>query len=201
MHFIIGLGNPGSDYVGTRHNVGFDVVDKVARELKIDFQEAQGDYLVAIGSFKSKEVGLAKPLTYMNNSGSAVADILERFDVPLQQILVVCDDFQLPLGTLRLRPRGSDGGHNGLYSIIYQLQSDEFPRLRCGIGSADMPADKKLMKEFVLESFRKQEIPKVGEMTSRAKDACLSFVEFGIHQTMNVFNKKRLNEEGQSRNA
>ena len=117
------------------------------------FKEGRGDYLVALGFFKNREIGLAKPLTYMNNSGEAVADIMKRFAVPLNQLLIVCDDFQLPLGTLRLRPGGSDGGHNGLASIIYQLQTDEFPRLRCGIGGETIPKDKSFMKDFVLDQF------------------------------------------------
>lgn len=193
MHFIVGLGNPGSEYINTRHNLGFDVVDKIADELRLSLKEGKGDYLVAVGSLKNIEFGLAKPLTYMNNSGDAVADIASRFAVPLDHLLVVCDDYQLPLGVLRLRPRGSDGGHNGLYSIIYQLQSDEFPRLRCGIGAAAMSADKSLMREFVLEQFAQEELPQARQMVKRAKEACLSFVEHGIEKTMNVFNKKTQN--------
>ena len=190
MYLIVGLGNPGSDYAGTRHNLGFDVADKVAQALKLDFREGKGDYLIAVGSFRDKKLGLVKPLTYMNNSGSAVADVVERFEAHLTEILIVCDDFQLPLGVLRVRPRGTDGGHNGLYSIIYQLRSDEFPRLRCGIGSEKMPKNKTLRKEFVLEGFADDELPEVRRMTDRAKDACLSFVDRGVKQTMNAFNQK-----------
>ncbi len=190
MVAIIGLGNPGSLYDGTRHNVGFDVADKLAQELKIGFKPGKGEYLFAKCSFKNHEIIIAKPLTYMNESGVAVADIQERFDVPLEQLLVVCDDFQLPLGQLRLRSGGSDGGHNGLYSIIYQLQSDEFPRLRCGIGSTSLPKDKSLKADFVLEQFAPDEVKVVREMIERSKDACFSFVANGLAQTMNIFNKK-----------
>ncbi|MBF8249151.1 MAG: peptidyl-tRNA hydrolase, partial [Bacteroidetes bacterium] len=101
MLFIVGLGNPGDDYANTRHNLGFDVTDRFAQDVGMRFKEGKGDYLVAICSFKKNEIGVAKPLTYMNNSGEAVADIIERFAVPLNQLLIVCDDFQLPLGTLR----------------------------------------------------------------------------------------------------
>ncbi|MGH2568737.1 MAG: aminoacyl-tRNA hydrolase, partial [Bacteroidota bacterium] len=120
--FFIGLGNPGSQYDGTRHNIGFDVVDSLAGALKIRFKPGTGEYLEARGFFGDTEVGLAKPLTYMNNSGSAVMEIQERYHLPLDRLLIICDDFWLPLGTLRLRTKGSDGGHNGLYSIIYHLQ-------------------------------------------------------------------------------
>lgn len=190
MVAIIGLGNPGSMYDGTRHNVGFDVAEKLARELTIAFKPGKGEYLYAKCSFKNQEIVIAKPLTYMNESGVAVADIQERFDVPLEQLLVVCDDFQLPLGQLRLRAGGSDGGHNGLYSIIYQLQSDGFPRLRCGIGSVSLPKDKSLKADFVLDQFAPDEAKAVREMIERSKDACLSFVTNGLAQTMNIFNKK-----------
>lgn len=190
MVAIIGLGNPGSMYDGTRHNIGFDVAEKLAQKLNIVFKPGKGEYLYARSSFKSQEILIAKPLTYMNESGVAVADIQERFDVPLEQLLVVCDDFQLLLGQLRLRANGSDGGHNGLYSIIYQLQSEEFPRLRCGIGSVATPKDKSRMADFVLDQFAPDEGAVVLEMIERAKNACLSFVTSGLTQTMNIFNKK-----------
>ncbi|MBI3004961.1 MAG: aminoacyl-tRNA hydrolase [Ignavibacteriales bacterium] len=195
MFFIVGLGNPGNDYIHTRHNLGFDVVDKVVDEWKLRWKEGKGEYVFAVGSLKDVEFGLAKPLTYMNNSGDAVADIVGRFEVPLAQLLVVCDDFQLPLGVLRLRPGGSDGGHNGLYSIIYQLQSDQFPRLRCGIGSLTMPTDKNLMAGFVLEQFSKEELPLAKQMVERAREASLSFIEQGIDRTMNMFNQTTLNSK------
>ncbi|MBI4428157.1 MAG: aminoacyl-tRNA hydrolase [Ignavibacteriales bacterium] len=189
MFFLVGLGNPGSEYFGTRHNFGFEVVDNIGLQLRLRWKEGKGDYLFAVGSLKGVEFCVAKPLTYMNNSGEAVADIVSRFAVPLGNLLIVCDDFQLPLGVLRMRPDGSDGGHNGLYSIIYQLQTDQFPRLRCGIGSPTMPADKELMSRFVLEQFEPAELAQAKEMANRAKDACLSFIEHGIDKTMNQFNK------------
>jgi len=189
MLFIVGLGNPGDEYINTRHNLGFDVAGRVAQETGMRFREGKGDYLVAIGSFKNREIGVAKPLTYMNNSGEAVADIIERYAVPLDQLLIVCDDFQLPLGTLRLRTGGSDGGHNGLASIIYQLQTDEFPRLRCGIGGETIPKDKSFMRDFVLDQFSNVEFPLVNTMRDKAKEACKSFVEHGVDKTMNVYNR------------
>jgi len=141
MVCIIGLGNPEKRYEGTRHNLGFEVLDCLAERLRTPFKEGKGEYLLASGEVGDVSVGLVKPLTFMNESGVAVADVAERFEVPLDQLIVVCDDFQLPLGHLRVRQKGSDGGHNGLYSIIYHLQSDLFPRIRCGIASPSMPKE------------------------------------------------------------
>jgi peptidyl-tRNA hydrolase, PTH1 family len=194
MFFVIGLGNPERRYVGTRHNVGFEVVDSIALELRISFKAGRGEYQIAFGSFQEKEFALVKPTTYMNQSGVAITEIQEEFGPTPDQLFVVCDDFQLPLGQLRIRLRGSDGGHNGLYSVIYHLQSEEFPRLRCGIGSAEMPTDKNLMAEFVLERFTNREQPIVDEMIVRSRDACLLSVSEGLEATMNKFNKRLQSE-------
>jgi PTH1 family peptidyl-tRNA hydrolase len=194
MFFVIGLGNPEKRYTGTRHNIGFDVVDRLAQELRIQFKSGRGEFLIAQGSFRDQPLILVKPLTFMNESGLAVMEIRDRFDAKIEDLLVVCDDFQLPLGQLRLRLRGSDGGHNGLYSIIYHLQSEEFPRLRCGIGSASMPTDKNLMADFVLAPFSSEEQPIVLEMIVQAKDACLCTLADGVTKAMNAFNKKPTSE-------
>jgi PTH1 family peptidyl-tRNA hydrolase len=200
MFFVIGLGNPESRYSGTRHNVGFDVADDLARHLRCSFKEGRGEYLIANARVGEIPLGIVKPLTYMNQSGLAVMEIQEEFGATAEQFLVVCDDFQLPLGQLRLRIRGSDGGHNGLYSIIYHLQSDEFPRLRCGIASPAMPKEKDLLADFVLEQFSKEERPVVDTMIGKAKDACILAVTEGMTKSMNEFNKKQQSEEELSNN-
>ena len=189
MYLLVGLGNPGSRYVGTRHNLGFDVLEVVVRSLNVRFRAGTGDYLAAQANVGSENVLLVQPTTFMNESGSAVTELVEEFNVPLDRVLVVCDDFQLPLGALRLRKRGSDGGHNGLYSIIYSLQSEQFPRLRVGIGSTELPADKSQMRDFVLEVFTKQERPIVEESIQRAAQACVNVIRNGIDATMNAFNQ------------
>jgi PTH1 family peptidyl-tRNA hydrolase len=188
MQWIIGLGNPGKRYEGTRHNVGFEVVDRLADHLKIAFRAGRGEFMWAEGEYRDQPMTLVKPMTYMNESGIAAAEIREQFDVALNDFLVVCDDFQLPLGRVRLRLSGSDGGHNGLYSIIYHLQSEDFARLRCGIGSEHTPVDKTSMAEYVLDSFAEDERPAAAEMVDRAKEACLSVVIDGIEKTMNRIN-------------
>jgi PTH1 family peptidyl-tRNA hydrolase len=190
MVCLIGLGNPGAEYEGTRHNIGFDIVERIAGQLKAPFKPGKGDYTLAVGSFKNEEIGLVKPLTYMNNSGEAVLDIRNRYDIPLERFLILCDDFQLPLGRLRIRPDGSDGGHNGLCSIIYHLKSNSFPRLRCGIASERMPADKTQMAAYVLSPFATAERPLVDEMIARAAEASLAFAVEGLAKTMNHYNTK-----------
>ena len=198
MFFVIGLGNPEKRYIGTRHNIGFDVVDCLAQELRMQFKPGRGEFLIAQGSFRDQQVSLVKPLTFMNESGVAVMEIRDQFEATNDELLVVCDDFQLPIGKLRLRLSGSDGGHNGLYSIIYHLQSDEFPRLRCGIASPAMPTDKNLLADFVLAPFTADELPVVHEMTTQAKDACLLALTDGVTKAMNVFNKKLASENDSS---
>lgn len=190
MVVIIGLGNPGRRYAQTRHNIGYRVADTLAERLKCAFRPGKGEFVAATSSFKDEEVVLAKPVTSMNESGIAIADIVQLYEIPFDRILVVVDDFQIPLGSLRMRPSGSDGGHNGMYSIIYHLQSDAFPRLRCGIGSEEVPQDKSLMADFVLAEFTAREELVVNEMIVRAAEACLSFAGDGIEKTMSLFNRR-----------
>ncbi len=180
MYLIVGLGNHGSEYAQTRHNIGFLVVDELAASARVVFHPGKGEYWLAQCSLNNIEVAVLKPVTYMNNSGIAVQEFLEQHKIPLENILVVCDDFQLPLGTIRLRQNGSDGGHHGLSSVIYHLQTDQFARLRCGIASSTMPAEKSRMKDFVLERFSESELPIVKPMVERARDACISFIMDGI---------------------
>jgi PTH1 family peptidyl-tRNA hydrolase len=187
---IIGLGNPGKRYADTRHNVGFRVVDALADRLKCGLRPGKGEFLAGTSSLRENDIVLAKPLTSMNESGIAVAEVVEQYEAPLDRLLVVVDDFQIPLGALRMRPSGTDGGHNGLYSVIYHLQSDTFPRLRCGIAGEEMPKDKALMADFVLSNFIMMEKPIVKEMVERAADVCLKFAAEGIDKTMNVVNRK-----------
>jgi len=191
MYLVIGLGNPGRQYEGTRHNLGFAIVDAVADVVRCEFRPGRGDYWAATCSLNNRDVALLKPTTFMNDSGIAVVQALEHYQALPRELLVVSDDFQLPLGTLRLRPRGSDGGHNGMASIIYHLQSDEFARLRCGIGSAFMPGDKSSMTQFVLDRFQPEELPEVRALVLRARDACISVVSEGLGPTMSRFNTPR----------
>ena len=190
MIILTGLGNPGYEYDSTRHNIGFRILDRLSEDLRIRLRPGKGDYLFGVGSFTAVEVGLLKPLTFMNNSGEAVLDIRNRYDIPLERFLILCDDFQLPLGQLRLRPDGSDGGHNGLSSVIYHLKSNSFPRLRCGIASEHMPSDKTTMARFVLDPFDRNEQTVVSSMIDRAVEASLCVLSDGLESAMNRYNRK-----------
>ncbi len=185
---VVGLGNPGVRYRETRHNVGFLVLDELCARWKCSLREGRGDYFSAVVLRGEQRVILVAPTTFMNNSGTAVKDVLETHGVGLEACLIVADDFALPLGTLRLRKEGSDGGHNGLASVIYHLESEVFPRLRCGIGSpALLPGQE--TASFVLSTFEEGERETAAAMIRRAADAVESVVQNGIDRTMTVFNK------------
>jgi PTH1 family peptidyl-tRNA hydrolase len=193
---LVGLGNPGEAYEGTRHNIGFAVIDELARRFNIALKAGAGEYVMGQYRTTGHEVILSKPLTYMNNSGAAVAELLERARVTPAELMVIADDLAIPLGTVRVRAKGGDGGHNGLFSIIYQLQSNGFPRCRCGIGREAMPPREKI-SEFVLSPFDEEEEDAAKEMISRAGDAAMDFATnpegaHGIGRTMNRFNTRRI---------
>jgi PTH1 family peptidyl-tRNA hydrolase len=187
VHALIGLGNPGAEYDGTRHNLGFRVIDAISELLNVRLT-SKGEYLLGAVMIGEIRTLLVKPLTYMNNSGSAIIEVTQYYKVRPADMLVICDDFQLPLGSLRLRPKGSDGGHNGLRSVIYHLRSEEFPRLRCGIAGATMPRRKSELTRFVLSEFDDSEKPAVDQMVRKARDAAITFVAEGLTVAMNKYN-------------
>lgn len=190
MYVIIGLGNPGSEYDGTRHNLGFAVIDAIAEKENVGLRAGKGEYFIGWLNKAMKEVALVKPLTYMNNSGVAVKELMESFNITLEELLVVSDDINLPLGTIRIRSKGSDGGHNGLYSIIYQLQTNMFARIRCGIAGKTIIRDTQTMTDFVLSRFEKEESIIVKKMIQDARDAAIEIIKNGIPKAMNLFNKR-----------
>ena len=187
MKLIVGLGNPGREYRDTRHNVGFMVVDEIARRHGIDW--ASGPSQLAetlIGKrFGAEPMMLAKPLTYMNNSGDAVAGLVRYFDVNHDDLFVVVDEAALPFGRLRARARGSAGGHNGLKSIIERLGTTEFSRLRLGVGRGDGRRD---LADHVLARFERGEQADLETLITRAADAAEMFAAEGISKVMNVYN-------------
>lgn len=187
MYALIGLGNPGAEYDGTRHNLGFRIIDAISEVLNARLT-GRGEYLLGTVTIGGNRTLLVKPLMYMNNSGSAILEVTEYYKVRPGEMLVICDDFQLPLGTLRLRPKGSDGGHNGLRSVIYHLRSEDFPRLRCGIASKVMPTRKSEMAQFVLSAFDESEKPTVERMVRQARDAAMAFAAEGLSVAMNKYN-------------
>jgi PTH1 family peptidyl-tRNA hydrolase len=183
-HLIVGLGNPGPEYARTRHNVGFMVVDELSRRHRIPIRSSQHGARVGEGEVAGEPIALVKPLTYMNVSGRAVGPLLQRHSLPPANLLVVYDDADLPLGKIRLRARGSAGGHGGLKSIIGTIGSSEFPRLRIGIGRAG----KGDLVDHVLGGFRHHERATVDNAIQRAADAIEHLLTHGIESAMNHFN-------------
>lgn len=182
---IIGLGNPGAQYEGTRHNVGFAAVDLLAEQAGATFAREKGDVLFTWARRRTCGFGLAKPQTYMNLSGSAVLALMRRYGLEPSEILVVYDDLALDTGRLRLRERGSAGGHNGVQDIIDRLGTDVFARLRIGIGN-DFPRGRQA--DYVLSPFTADEQPVITEALGRARDAALAFACEGIRVAMNRHN-------------
>lgn len=189
LRLIVGLGNPGKDYSYTRHNLGFLVLEALAGRYKLKILPSplcKG--LAAEGTMHDKACCLLFPLTYMNNSGIAVKDVVEKEEIPLNNILAVVDDFSLDFGQLRLRARGSDGGHNGLSSIIQHLNSEDFARLRLGVGPAP---NKKEAVDFVLSEFSPVERKKLDDFINEAIDCCVGWLTGKSGQVMSQFNRKK----------
>jgi len=185
-NLLVGLGNPGEKYKNTRHNLGFRVVDFLAAKKSKRFKPGKGNYLFCeVGEGKETKFFLIKPLTYMNSSGEAVVEALDHFGLVRENLLVLCDDVNLPLGKIRIREKGADGGHNGLKSIIYHLNSIEFARLRMGIGNAPLGTD---LEEFVLKEFDEQEQKTLERMIENACTAVENTLTWGIEDSMSRFN-------------
>jgi PTH1 family peptidyl-tRNA hydrolase len=182
MKAIVGLGNPGSEYAGTRHNVGFEVVDELARRWRATLKKWKS--IAHIALVKDRGVVLVEPNTYMNESGRAVSAVMAFYKILPADVLIVVDEAQLPLGKLRLRPSGSAGGHNGLKSVIEHVGRD-FPRLRIGVERGDPDWD---LSDRVLSRFPRGEREIVDRAVTRAADAADAFVSDGLHLAMNRFN-------------
>ena len=182
---VVGLGNPGPEYEFTRHNLGFWAVDRVARRLKRRFRQGAGNFLVAEKSVGGQQLALAKPTTFMNLVGHAVTQLVDQYNITPSQLLVVCDDFALEEGRLRIRRRGSDGGHNGLKSIINSLGMEEFARVRLGIGPVPEgihPAD------FVLAEIGENAVNSLQNLAERAAQAVVDCVVWGVEFAANAYN-------------
>lgn len=182
---VVGLGNAGPRYAANRHNVGFRCLEGLAAAHGLSFQKRQKRARVALGSVEGRRVVLAKPQTFMNESGPPVAALARFYKVPLERVLVVHDDLDLPLGTLRLRPGGSSGGHRGVKSVIQHLGGQEFPRLRLGIGR---PPGRMDPAAYVLQDFSAQEEELLDEALERAVAAIETWLNDGIDAAMTRFN-------------
>lgn len=183
MKVIVGLGNPGREYADTRHNVGFRVADVIGQRLNLPWR-TDADVVFA-KSFGSEPFFVLKPQTFMNRSGYAVSRFVDYHRIEPRDMLVVVDDVDLPLGRIRVRPRGSAGTHNGLKSVVEQFGTTDFPRMRLGVGRGDARRD---LADYVLAEFDPPELPEVERVITRAADAAQMFIVEGIDKVMNTYN-------------
>jgi PTH1 family peptidyl-tRNA hydrolase len=185
IFLLVGLGNPGRQYANTRHNIGFMVIDRLAARLETLFSRVQLRSLVTDARYRGRRVLLAKPQTYMNDSGIGVGSLVKFYKIPLNQLLVAHDDVDLPFGTLRLRPGGGSAGQKGVASIQERLGTQELPRLRVGVGR---PPGSKLAAAYVLQNFTRDENEFLPSVLDRAADAALTFVTDGLERAMTRYN-------------
>jgi PTH1 family peptidyl-tRNA hydrolase len=188
MKLIVGLGNPGREYARSRHNAGWMVVDAFAEKFRIDISKHEKEALTGSGRVGGGSVIVARPLTYMNRSGEAVKLLADAYLESLQDLIVVHDEVDLPLGKLRVRERGSAGTHNGMRSVVESLASESFPRLRCGVRGANY-AEAGRLRDYVLDDFEDSELPIVNNTIERAVDALVLFARGDLKRAMNTFNR------------
>lgn len=186
MHLIVGLGNPKQDYAESRHNIGFQVVDALSRRLKSNAPVSKHRSLLAEAQYSDQKLLLAQPLTYMNRSGLAVKELVCNYRVDLERVLVIYDDLDLPPGVIRLRKRGGGAGHRGVQSIIDLLETEEFPRLRVGIGKPPPGVE---TADYVLQTLEGNDRELIEQGREKAAEAVLVFVSDGIEEAMNNFNQ------------
>lgn len=186
MYLIAGLGNPGRDYVGTRHNVGFEVADAVCAKYGISLGKEKFRAVFGDGRIAGEKVIIAKPQTYMNLSGESIREIADWYKIDNENIIIIYDDISLPTGKLRIREKGSDGGHNGIKNIIYQLRTDVFPRIKVGVGSPENSGYD--IKDYVLGHFSEEDVKILTDAAIRAADAVGEIISAGAKSAMNKYN-------------
>lgn len=187
MYLIAGLGNPGKEYDMTRHNIGFHTIDYMADKYGIKVKKLKFKALYGEGVIGGERVYLIKPQTYMNLSGDSIVEFVKFYKIPPENVIIISDEISLDAGRIRVRKKGSAGGHNGLKSIIYQLKTEEFPRIRIGVGDKNDNAD---LKNHVLGKFPKSQIPVMEKAIINASDAAEEIIRNGADSAMNKFNSK-----------
>lgn len=190
MYLVAGLGNPGREYEGTRHNMGFEVIDYLSSKLGVEISKIKFKGLMGEGNISGEKIIFLKPSTFMNLSGISISEAASFYKIPVQNIIIVYDDISIDFGRIRIRPSGSDGGHNGMKSIIYQLGSDEFPRVRVGIGGPD-----KNLVSYVLGRLKEEEVKNLPEIKEAASAAVLETIENGVQSAMNKYNCFKVGQE------
>ncbi len=188
MFVILGIGNPGKQYDGTRHNIGFIAMDYMSEKYGIKINKIKHKSLIGEGTIAGEKVILVKPQTYVNLSGEALHEICAYYKIPISKVIIIHDDVSLDCGRLRIREKGSDGGHNGLKSIIYQLRSDEFTRIKIGVGNKPPEYD---LADWVLGHFSKEEIPHLSKLVDCVVEEVVpEIIRNGAQSAMNKFNGK-----------
>lgn len=185
MYLIIGLGNPEEEYSNTRHNMGFNVINKIANEYKIEVTKNKFKGLYGKGEIEGEKIILLKPQTYMNLSGQSIKQIMEFYKIEKEQMIVIYDDIDLKPGIIKIRKAGGSGTHNGMKSVIQELKTKDFKRVRVGIG---MPKEKENLIEYVIGAIPKEEKEKLDKATKIAKEAVIEIIKNGIDIAMNKFN-------------
>lgn len=185
MKLVVGLGNPGTQYANTRHNVGYQVVDLLAHRLNVSVAKKEAKSLTGEAPWAGTTLLLAKPQTFMNASGEAVRALVDYYRIALHDLLIIYDDLDLPPGRIRMRTKGSPGGHNGIRSIIDYMHTDLFPRLKIGIGAVPVGTSG---RDYVLSCFRPEEVSLIEDACFAAAEAALLWVDFGVEKAMSVAN-------------
>jgi peptidyl-tRNA hydrolase, PTH1 family len=186
-YLLVGLGNPGRQYENNRHNVGFMTMNRLAGKLGESFSKLESKALIAKCTYQEQRLLLAKPQTFMNLSGKAVSSLLRYYKVPLLNLLIAYDDVDLPLGTLRIRPGGGSAGQKGMQSIVEQLGTEDFPRIRIGIGR---PPGRMDAADYVLQDFNREQVEILNQVLDTATEAILTFVTGGLEKAMNLYNSR-----------
>lgn len=198
MRIIIGLGNPTDKYQATRHNIGWDAITRISDDYRIPLNQKKHKAICGTGFIEGEKVILAQPITYMNLSGESVRELVDFYKVSTEDIIVIYDDINLDVGQLRIRKKGSAGGHNGIKSIISHLGTDEFPRIRIGVGEKPKDWD---LADYVLSRFKDEEQEAVRQALKETSDACRMIITSGMDATMNQYNKKKASNELPEKNG
>ncbi len=186
MRILFGIGNPGIKYNETWHNVGFIILDRLAHQLNLKFKPSKHDYYFAEGTLENIDFVLIKPTTYVNNSGFAAADVISKYQTDMSDFLVICDDLNIPKGEIKLKQNGGDGGHNGLASIIYNINTNKFPRFRFGIGNN---FDKGEMADYVLSKISLKDFELINKNLNLSIVLLTDFILGGMKNMLNSFSK------------
>lgn len=189
MYFIVGLGNPGLQYENTRHNAGFKTIDYLANKYDIDVRKSKFKSIYGQGVISGQKVMLVKPQTYMNNSGEAIRELKNFYKFDIEKLIVIYDDIDIDFGTIRIRKKGSAGSHNGMKSIIYQIQDDKFPRIKISVGKKPEYMN---LANFVLSGFSKNEVGIIEDEIRLASDAVEIILASDIDKAMNKYNSVKL---------